>query len=99
MKNGATFESGPDYCELVDGFLCTFRTVNRRWYRPFLGYAGWYYRGAEFPVLQLIWPDKQHHYPWHPGFNPSFVWAQPLLFEQDPVQARVERVLESMDEE
>jgi len=96
IQKGKTFESGQEYPEILDGVLCTFRPVVRRWYRPFLGYAGWYYRGPEFPVLQCIWPDKQQHYPWHPKFKKAWLGAQPLLFEQEPEPARVVRLLESM---
>ena len=96
IQKGKTFESGPEYPDILEGVLCTFRTVVRRWYRPFLGYAGWYYRGAAFPVLQCIWPDKEQHYPWQPEFQRAWSWAQPQLFELEPESARVVRLLESM---
>jgi len=96
IQKGKVFESGQEYPEILEGVLCTFRPVVQRWYRPFLGYAGWYYRGPKFPVLQCIWPDKQQHYPWHPKFKKAWLGAQPLLFEQEPEPARVVRFLESM---
>jgi hypothetical protein len=96
IKRGARFEPGLEYTEILEGVLCTFRPVNPRWYRPFLGYAMWFYQGAEFPALQCIWPDKQHHFPWHPDFKPAWLWAQPLLFEQEPRLARVGRLLASL---
>jgi hypothetical protein len=96
IQKGKTFEPGREYPEILEGVLCTFRPVVQRWYRPFLGYAGWYYRGPEFPVLQCIWPDKEQHYPWEPGFKQAWLWAQPLLFELEPEPARVVRLLESM---
>lgn len=99
IKKGQAFEAGQEYPEILEGVLCTFRPVLRQWYRPFLGYAGWYYRGPEFPVLQCIWPDKKQHYPWDPKFKKAWYWAQPLLFEQEPGPARVERLLESMGSE
>ena len=96
IQKGNTFESGQEYPEILEGVLCTFRMVARRWYRPFFGYAGWYYQGHEFPVLQCIWPDRQQHYPWQPEFKQAWLWAQPLLFESEPEPARAVRLLESM---
>ena len=96
IQKGKVFETGQEYPDILDGVLCTFRPVVQRWYRPFLGYAGWYYRGPKFPVLQCIWPDKQQHYPWHPKFKKAWLGAQPLLFEQEPAPARVVPFLESM---
>jgi len=66
------------------------------WYAPFIGYATWFYDGAHFPALQLIWPDKGRRFPWQSGFNPDWIWAQPLLFESDPRSARAEALLESL---
>ncbi|MFL5242708.1 MAG: DUF4262 domain-containing protein [Gemmataceae bacterium] len=96
IQKGKTFEFGQDYPEILEGVLCTFRPVVARWYRPFLGYATWYYQGTEFPVLQCIWPDKQQHYPWQPEYKQAWLWAQPLLFELEPEPARVVRLLESV---
>jgi hypothetical protein len=78
---------------------CTFRPVQRRWYPPFLGYALWYHRGGEFPVLQCIWPDKKQHYPWGAEFKREWLWAQPLLYEPEPGPARVEELLRTMEDE
>lgn len=99
IKKGTMFESGKEYSEILEGVQCTFRPVDLRWYRPFLGYAGWYYRSFEFPVLQCIWPDKEQNYPWEPRFKIAWLWAQPLLYESEPEAARVIRLLASMDEE
>lgn len=99
IQKGKTFESGQEYPEILEGVLCTYRPVLRQWYRPFLGYAMWYYRGLEFPVLQCIWPDKKQHYPWQPEFKKAWLSAQPLLFESEPEAARVVRLLQAMDGE
>ncbi len=96
VQKGIAFEAGQEYGDILEGVLCTFRSVATRWYRPFLGYAAWYYEGLNFPVLQCIWPDKEQHYPWEPEFKQAWVWAEPLLFETEPEPARVVRLLESM---
>ena len=60
-----------------------FRTVLPRWYGPFVGNAGWYYREREFRVLQCFWPDVDGILPWESGFDGAWVGKQPLLFEED----------------
>ena len=33
----------------------------------------------DFPVMQLVWPDKEHRFPWDVGFFPDWKFRQPLL--------------------
>jgi hypothetical protein len=99
VKGKATFEAGKEYAELLEGVRCTFKPVARKWYRPFLGYARWFYQGSAFPVLQCIWPDKQQRYPWGEGFRRDWAWAQPLLFHEEPVDARAVELLGTLGEQ
>jgi hypothetical protein len=39
--------------------------------------ATWFYEGAEFPVLQAVYPDLENHFPEDANFDLNF--AQPLL--------------------
>ena len=39
----------------------------------------WFNQGIDFPVLQLVWPDKQNKYPQQDDFNPNWKFKQPLL--------------------
>ena len=96
IRAGKTFEAGSEHREILDEVRCTFRHVNARWYRAFLGASGWYYRGPDFPALQCIWPDRKQNYPWEPGFDLTWLWAQPLLFEAEPEPARVVDLLDSV---
>jgi hypothetical protein len=73
-----------------------FRPVQQRWYKPFLGYGLWFYGGSSFPALQLIWPDKSQRFPWQPGFNPQWAFAQPLLFESDAQAANAGALLRTL---
>jgi uncharacterized protein DUF4262 len=67
------------YGGLLEGFDCVFRPMNQRHNEQYLGYARWFYRSDDFPVVQCVWPDKQGHWPWEPSFNPSWRPMQPLL--------------------
>src|SRR5262249_33448901 len=57
VRRGERFEPGRAYGDLLEGRACEFRDVRRLWHGPFLGYATWFYDGAEFPVRQLAWSD------------------------------------------
>jgi Domain of unknown function (DUF4262) len=73
------YAAGLDYDDILEGYSCTFRPVPRRRYEEYLGSARWYYESDDFPALQLIWPDREHRYPWA---TPAEAWirtAQPVL--------------------
>jgi hypothetical protein len=93
-KAGREYAPDREYDDILEGYGCTFRPVDPSWYHPVLNFASWFYGGAVFPALQLIWPDSLHRYPWEPGFESRFVRDQPLLFRADPVEARGEWLLE-----
>ena len=52
--------------------------------------------GDDFPVLQLLWPDRDGRYPWDPGYPPDMFPLQPLLYEVDAARARATALLESL---
>ena len=65
--------------DFVEGYEVAFLAVRPDWYASFLGYAQWFHgSSAGFPVLQLVWPDRDGRFPWEPGctLDPA---AQPLL--------------------
>lgn len=98
IRSGKSFAIDGLYPDLIDVYSCTFKPVNQVWYPHFLGYANWFYKGQEYPALQCIWPDKNSRFPWEPDFNPNWVWAQPLLFHDEPESARTVELLQSMRE-
>jgi hypothetical protein len=82
IRAGRSYTPGNDYDDILEGYDCTFRTVPRRQYKEYLGYARWYYQGDDFPALQLVWPDREHRYPWA---APSDAWirtGQPVLADE-----------------
>jgi hypothetical protein len=44
--------------------------------REFFGYARWFYEGDSFPMLQCVWPDGNHNYPWDAEYGAQ---TQPVL--------------------
>lgn len=55
--------------------------VSKRFYREFLGWSRFFYRGDDFPCFQLVWPDREGIFPWEDGFDQAFAGRQPDLTE------------------
>jgi hypothetical protein len=79
IKGDTSLAAGRLYAGFLEGYQVQFLPVREEHYPDYLGYAGWFYQGWEFPVLQLLWPDKGQLFPWEPGFNPNWKFKQPLL--------------------
>jgi hypothetical protein len=79
IKSGEKFAHLDESGDVLEGYTVCFRAVERKHYRDYLGYARWFYRGDEFLVLQCVWPDAGHRYPWHREAAPAFVRRQPVL--------------------
>lgn len=56
--------------------------VAKRFYADHLGWSRWFYRGDEFPCIQIVWPDREGVFPWEPGFDPEFAGDQPDLTDK-----------------
>jgi hypothetical protein len=97
IRAGGSFLPGTESAEILDGHMCALQPVERCWYEPFLGYATWFYRGADFPSVQCLWPDRAGVLPHDPAFEPDLIHLQPLLWHADPAAARTEDLLHSLD--
>jgi hypothetical protein len=80
----------PDFLEGCDVRLLS---VDKAWYEHYFGYGRWFYAGWDFPVRQIVWPDKQALFPWDAGFNPDWKFKQPLLDRDKDFKFREERNL------
>jgi hypothetical protein len=80
IKKGEHFTTDKLYSGFLEGYDVQFLEVNKEFYANYLGYAAWYYdKSFDFPVLQLVWPDKQSYFPWDENFNKDHIRRQPLL--------------------
>ncbi|GAB5523855.1 MAG: hypothetical protein Roseis2KO_17270 [Roseivirga sp.] len=79
IEKGINLQPGRLYTDYLEGYDIQFITVNKANYPDYLGYARWFNGSYDFPVLQLIWPDKDHKWPWEEGFNENWRFKQPLL--------------------
>lgn len=71
------------YENIAEDSRIAFIPVARRYYPAYLGYAGWFYQSirADFPLLQMVWPDRSGVLPWESGYDLGLASAQPLLYE------------------
>ena len=76
IRSGNSFDDWEESDEVLEGYSCMFRIVAPKLYREFFGYARWFYEGYSFPMLQCIWPDGNHNYPWDAEYNAQ---TQPVL--------------------
>jgi hypothetical protein len=83
IKAGAVFESGKRYAGLIPpDYQVEFRAIEYpHWYHDLVGNTIWYYQSCgkadhPFPLLQLIWPDLEHRFPWDASYH-SYV--QPVV--------------------
>ncbi len=79
IRKGAKFQDWHESDQILDGYSCMFRSVPTEVYPDYLGNAMWFHRPEPFPVLQCVWPDNQHRYPWHPECQSGIVQRQPVL--------------------
>jgi len=80
IEKGETIEANKRYSGFLEGYDIQFLQVSDEYYPQYFGYGGWFYDMTfDFPVLQLVWPDKEHRFPWEEGFNPDWKFRQPLL--------------------
>lgn len=79
VKAGVRYEGGQFSDDLVEGYPAAFVAVERAHYREYLGTAGWFYRGWDFPAVQLVWCDRDRAWPWDAGKPPEYWRRQPVL--------------------
>lgn len=81
VREGAKLQDGAEREDVLNGYPCRFRTLAPRHYREHMGYANWYYEGKPFPVLQLVYPDREGRWPGDEGTSDDFNRQQPILWE------------------
>lgn len=68
--------------ELIANVDCELRIVAPKWVERLMNFANWFNGSADYPVLQIIYPDLQNRFQWEEGFESRFI--QPLLQEDAP---------------
>jgi len=84
-------EPSTGYPDFLEEYNVQFLPVSKDRYSDYSGYGHWFYKGWDFPVLQIVWPDKQSFFPWEESFNPDWRFKQPLLDRNIDFKFREER--------
>ncbi|MEH6304262.1 DUF4262 domain-containing protein [Olivibacter sp. CPCC 100613] len=93
VKRGEKMQVNKSYQDFLQDYLTTFITVEPRNMKDYFGAAIEYYDSFEIRAIQFIWPDKNHHFPWEQGFEPSYKYLQPLLDRNADFKFREEKNL------
>jgi len=65
--------------ELLHNGACCFVEVSKKNYAAYVGFALWYYEGNNFPLVQVVWPSKENHFPWNVQATDGYKQRQPVL--------------------
>jgi hypothetical protein len=88
-REGRRFRAGDTTDEILNGYSVTFRPVPPGHLEAHFGWAIWFYGEEAFPALQLVFPDREGHWPWDPAASDAFRAQQPVLAAVDlPAWAR-----------
>lgn len=79
IRLGTIFQSGQFYSNLIEGVDCYFTSVDSVFYKEYVSYAETYYKGANFPILQCIYPTLSGIYPWQNEWPVELKNVQPIL--------------------
>ena len=79
IKNGHKIQLDKEYDDFLNGYNCRFIQMHKDYYSDYLGYGIWFNNGKDFETLQLVWPNKNHNFPWNKGADEDFDLRQPLL--------------------
>jgi hypothetical protein len=80
IEKGTKFIEGVNYSDFLVELPVQFVQVEKINYPDYLGYAGWYNDNSiDFPTLQIVWTDRDGHFPWNSEFNNNLKFKQPLL--------------------
>jgi Domain of unknown function (DUF4262) len=81
---GRKLEAGEVYEDALpsfDGQTCSFELVSSGWAPELFGWAEWFYKGARFPVLQYLWPDRHGKFATDDDVLAAVRESQPTLVE------------------
>ena len=79
IKNGEIIKTNKTYDNIFSNSKAEFLHVDKKNINDYLGAAINYYNSEGFPVLQLVWTDRNDKFPWEDNFEEKFIYKQPLL--------------------
>ena len=80
LKSGKQIQPKAENIGITSNTYCYFDYVDKTTYNAFFSRAVWFYQNNDFPILQYVWPDRWHCYPWQETNGPVEN-AQDLLID------------------
>jgi hypothetical protein len=85
LRGGTEIPLGVELVGLLDNELrCLFASIDTLESGALFGTASAWYRGADFSMVQMYYPDRNGFMPYEPGFEQRLRLAQPLIGEVGP---------------
>ncbi len=81
IEAGQRFPMGAETRDIFKNVCAVLLPVAQRHYRDHLGWSRWFYGGDHFECLQLLYPDRDGHFPWSSDASVDSRTAQPDLTE------------------
>jgi len=81
IKNGKEYLPGQFYNGVLDDFPCYFGTASPTNQDFPTGFANWYYKDKDFPLLQCVCPTVKGKFPWDEDFPEDARFYFPLLIK------------------
>ncbi|WP_316163214.1 DUF4262 domain-containing protein [Bradyrhizobium sp. SZCCHNRI20481] len=81
LEAGRRMPVGSETGDVFENAPAVLLPVAQRHYRDHLGWSRWFYAGDRFECLQLLYPDRDGHFPWSPQISIDIRAAQPDLTE------------------
>jgi Domain of unknown function (DUF4262) len=84
IEAGNKVEAGQIYDDVLPSFegqRFVFEQVSPGWIPSLFGFASWFYKHQDFPVLQYLWPARNGLFVWEAGAAETIRKAQPVLTE------------------
>jgi hypothetical protein len=79
-RGGTEIPLGVELVGLLDNELrCMFAPVDLGVWGPYFATATAWYRGADFEMVQLIYPDRNGFLPYEVGYEQRMAFAQPVI--------------------
>ena len=97
VKAGKVFEPGVAYGDFTEGHEFVLKRTDPQWHQAIVGSAIWFYQRADFPLMQVFWPDREGAMPWEPEASDWHRANQPSLHEASVESARLGPLLDAME--
>lgn len=78
-REGHRFVTGEPIEGILSNEIVYLLPVTRVASVQYLRSSDWFYRRAEFPVVQLVWADRAGRFPWENDFDKTLAVRQPDL--------------------